>query len=192
MSFRKTVRLAGLPLLAVLMLALSGCAGASTTAQIPVNPTVIIVQYVTQVVATVTPAPPTPTTVPATKSAPAASTGYDPYSVEPYYPIAGCAMASRLHIGDLAFVAAGGDQFGIHIDRGVGFSPLKRKLVQGEMLNIIGEASCNKNGLVWEVLAESDDTRGFVLEGNGDVYWLVPSGETYDEKEMRDRLKKLD
>jgi hypothetical protein len=192
MSFNKTLRLAGLTLLAVLIFSLVGCAGASTTAQAPVNPTVVIIQYVTQVVATVTPAPPTPTPVPPTTSAPPAPSGYDPSSVEPYYPIAGCAIASRLQIGDIAFVASGGGQFGIHIDRGVGFSPLKRKLVQGELLNIIGEATCNRNGLVWEVLAESDDTRGFVLEGNGENYWLMPTGQTYDAREMRDRLKKLD
>jgi hypothetical protein len=192
MSFNKTMRLAGLSFLAVLIFLTAGCAGASTTPPAPANPTVVIIQYVTQVVATVTPGPPTPTPLPPTKSAPVAPSGYDPYSVEPYYPVAGCAMASRLHIGDIAFVATGGSQFGIHVDRGVGFAPLKRKLVQGELLNIIGEATCNRNGLVWEVLADSDNTRGFVLEGNGETYWLMPTGQTYDEKEMRDRLKKLD
>src|SRR5512139_2835537 len=107
MSFRKTMQLAGFFLLAGLLLIVSGCNGAPTTAQAPVNPTVVIVQYVTQVVATVTPAPPIPTAIPATKKAPAVS-GYDPYSVIPYYPVSGCPIASRLSIGDVAFVAAGG------------------------------------------------------------------------------------
>ena len=55
------VLLAGLILIGML-LTLSACAEAPATAQPPANPTVIIVQYVTQVVATVTPAPPSPPT----------------------------------------------------------------------------------------------------------------------------------
>jgi hypothetical protein len=100
-------------------------------------------------------------------------------------------MASRLRVGDIAFVAAGGDQRGIHYSKDVGFSPESRKLTSGELLFILGGPTCDSNGLVWEVLADDDDSLGFVIEGNGETYWLLPYGETFDMKEMRDRLKKL-
>ena len=186
MSFRLNKRSGRLAMLASLILVVSGCVPAP--AQTPVDPTVIIVQYVTQVVATVTPQPPAgPTAVPPTKPAPAAS-GFDPYSVKPYYPISGC-VASRLHPGDVAFVATGGEQMGIHYSRDVGFSPIARSLVPGELLYIIDNATCNRNGLVWEVLADSDNTHGFVIEGDGETYWVMPYGQTYDAKVIRDRLK---
>lgn len=190
MAFRENLRLAGIVLLAGLILTLTGCAGASATAQPPVNPTVVIVQYVTQIVATVTPAPAV-TPIPPTKPAPAPSGGYDPFAVDPYYPLSGCQMASRLRVGDVAFVAAGGEQFGIHYSKDVGFSPIDRKLASGELLYILDGPTCNRNGLVWEVLADADDSRGYVIEGNGETYWLLPYGETYDAKVIRDRLKKL-
>ena len=67
MSLPGNHRLAGIILLASLIFItmiflLAGCGGTPATAQPPSNPTVIIVQYVTQVVATVTPAPPLPAT----------------------------------------------------------------------------------------------------------------------------------
>lgn len=193
MSFGAITRLAGIALLAGLILAVSGCAGAPATAQPAANPTVVIVQYVTQVVATVTPAPPAaPTAIPPTKQAPPASTGFDPYSVELHYPVSGCQVASRLNIGDVAFVAAGSEQFGIHFTKDVGFSPVTRKLTPGELLYILDGPTCNRNGLVWQVLADADDAMGYVIEGNGETYWLLPYGQTYDAKEIRDRIKKQD
>ena len=189
MSLRGKFRLAGMVVLAGLILTLSGCAAPAAEAQPPVNPTVIVVQVVTQVVATVTPAPPAaPTPLPPTKKPPA-STGFDPFSVQPYYPISGCRIASRLHIGDIAFVATGADQLGIHFSRDVGFSPIGRKLQPGELLYIVDNPTCNKNGLVWGVIADADLVSGFVMEGNGETYWLLPYGQTYDPKELRDRLK---
>jgi hypothetical protein len=154
-----------------------------------INPTIVIVQYVTQIVATVTPAPPV-TAIPPTKNAPAA-TGYDPFAVQPYYPLSGCQMASRLRVGDVAFVAAGGEQFGIHYSKDVGFAPIARQLTSGELLYILDGPTCNRNGLVWEVLADADDTLGYAIEGNGETYWLLPFGQTYDAKEIRDRIKKI-
>lgn len=191
MSLRETKRLAGLAILAALILALAGCASAPDTSAVSINPTIIIVQYVTQVVATVTPAPPVSTPVPPTPKA-AASTGFDPYSVQPYFPLKGCAVASRLAVGDVAYVAIGQEQFGIHYSKDVGFSPIARKLVPGETLFILEGPSCNRNGLVWKVLADADNTIGFVLEGNGEVYWLMPLGQTFDQKAMRDRIKKIE
>jgi hypothetical protein len=188
MAFRGNLRLVGAALLAGLIVTLSACTGAPAPAEPAVNPTIVIVQYVTQVVATVTPAPPV-TAVPPTAKAPAV-TGYDPFAVQPYYPLSGCQMASRLHVGDIAFVAAGGEQLGIHFSKDVGFAPIARKLISGELLYILDGPTCNRNGLVWEVLADADDTRGYAIEGNGETYWLLPFGETYDAKVIRDRLKK--
>jgi hypothetical protein len=189
MSLPVNLRLAGFFLLVSLTLIVSGCAGAQATPQAPANPTVVIVQYVTQIVATVTPAPPAAPTTPPTQHAPV-SGGFDPYSVQPYYPIDGCQMASRLHVGDVAFVATGGESFNIHISRNVGFAPVVRKLSPGELLYITDEATCNRNGLVWGVLADADNAEGFVLEGNGETYWILPYGETYNPRDIRDRKNK--
>ena len=188
MSLLVNHRLAGLVVLASLILIVSGCAGAPAASQPPANPTVIIVQYVTQVVATVTPAPPSPpTTAPTPKVLTAG--GFDPYSVKPYYPINGCQVASRLHVGDVAFVASGANSLNIHVSRNVGFSPVVRKLTPGELLYITKEATCNGNGLVWGVVADSDLVDGFVLEGNGENYWILPFGQTFDQAEFKDRKK---
>jgi hypothetical protein len=149
---------------------------------------VIIVQYVTQVVATITPAPPLPpTTAPTPKLV--TSGGFDPYSVQPYYPIRDCAMASRLHVGDVAFVASGADTRNIHVSRNVGFAPVVRELTPGELLYITEEATCNANGLVWGVVADADFAKGFVLEGDGEQYWILPFGEIFDQEELKDRKK---
>jgi hypothetical protein len=181
------VLLAGLIWISML-LALSACAGTPATAQPPANPTVIIVQYVTQVVATVTPAPPSPpTTAPTPKFV--APSGFDPYSVDPYYPINGCQVASRLHVGDVAFVASGANTSNLHVSRNVGFAPVERKLTPGELLYITEEVTCNHNGLVWGVVADSDLVKGFVLEGNGESYYILPFGETFDQGALRDRMK---
>jgi hypothetical protein len=179
--------LVSLTLFAMLLI-LSGCAGSPATTLPPSNPTVIIVQYITQVVATVTPAPPLPATS-APTSKPVASGGFDPYSVKPYYPIRDCAMASRLHVGDVAFVASGADSTNLHVSRNVGFAPVVRRLTPGELLYVTEDPTCNRNGLVWGVVADADFAKGFVLEGNGETYWILPFGETFDQAKLKD-LKK--
>jgi len=188
MSLPVNHRLAGFVLLASLLLIFTGCAGTPVTQPPPANPTVIIVQYVTQVVATITPAPPLPPTTAPTPRV-VTSSGFDPYSVKPYYPIDGCPVASRLHVGDVAFVASGTDSLNIHISRNVGFAPDIRRLTPGELLYITKEATCNANGLVWGVVADADFADGFVLEGNGENYWILPFGETFDQEELKERKK---
>ena len=189
MSLPVKHRLAGFAAMVSVIFTIIGCASLQPTTQPPADPTVVIVQYVTQVVATITPAPPLPPTNTPTPKVVTAG-GYDPYSVQPYYPVEGCPAASRLHVGDVAFVASGTDSLNIHMSRNVGFAPVIRKLTPGELLYITEEATCNRNGMVWGVVADSDLTQGFVMEGNGETYWLLPYGETYDAKELRDRLKK--
>ena len=188
MSCGAKTRLAGIALLAGLILAVSGCAVAPATAQRAANPTVVIVQYVTQVVATVTPAPPRHR-YPADPKDAASFYGLRPVFGGMHYPVSGCQVASRLNIGDVAFVAVGSEQFGIHFSKDVGFSPITRKLTPGELLYILDGPTCNRNGLVWQVLADADDAMGYVIDGNGETYWLLPYGQTYDAKEIRDRVK---
>ena len=69
----------------------------------------------------------------------------------------------------------------MHVSRNVGFAPVDRKLTPGELLYITEDVTCNRNGLVWGVVADSDLTKGFVLEGNGESYWILPFGETFDQ-----------
>ena len=147
------------------------------------NPTVVIVQYVTQVVATVTPAPPTATALPPT-AAPI-RTGFDPFSVPIYYPLMGCPVASRIHVGDRVFVANNRDgTLGLHYSANVGYAPIFRKLTAGEILDVIDGPYCRTQSLVWEVIA-SDGRLGYVSEGNGEVYWLLPLGEKVDKKLLK-------
>lgn len=185
MKRRNLKRLVGLALWAAVALILSACGAAPQQAAAPqyLNPTVVIVQYVTQVVMTVTPEPPTPTPPPPTPLP--IKIGFDPLAVQIYYPITMCPIASRLHVGDKAFVAnMRGGILGLHYSRDVNFSPMFRRLQPGEILNIIDGPYCEANALVWEVVA-SDGTTGFVAEGDGEIYWLLPLGEKVDNKLLK-------
>jgi hypothetical protein len=173
--------------IAVLILVASGCAG-SGMPEAPaqsINPTVVVVQYVTQVVATVTPSPPTATPLPPTEAPVVVNTGFDPFRVEVYYPLMGCPVASRLHAGERAFVANNRNgTLGLHWSANVGDAPIWRKLGGGEVLDILDGPYCRTQSLVWKVIA-ADDQIGFVSEGNGEEYWLLPMGEKVDKKRMK-------
>jgi hypothetical protein len=135
-----------------------------------VYPTIVITQYVTQVVATptITPIPP-PTS--AVKQAPSTvNTGWDPFTVQIYYPLVGC-VASRLHEGDVAFVANAGVD--LYNTKDTGYSPTYRKLLPGEMVDITKGPWCTNGALVWKV-GTADGLAGFVPEGDGNTYWLLP------------------
>jgi hypothetical protein len=148
---------------------------------------VVVVQYVTQVVATVTPAPPTATALPPT-AAPA-RIGFDPYTVPIYFPLKGCQIASRLHIGDRATVGnTRSGTLGLHMSANIGDAPLFRKMNPGEVIEVIGGPFCRDGSLVWEVLI-GEDEHGYVAEGNGDNYWLLPLGEQVDKDIMREVKK---
>jgi hypothetical protein len=176
-----------LALLGVVILTASGCAG---TGQNPaaqnLNPTVVVVQYVTQVVATVTPAPPTPTRPPATpEPVTVVNTGFDPYRVEVYYPLMGCPVASRIRVGDRVTVANNrGGTLGLHMSANVGYAPIFRSLGGGEILNVVDGPFCRTESLVWEVI-DGEGEKGFVSEGNGEVYWLLPIGEKVERDLLR-------
>lgn len=175
-----------LTLLAVIMaiaIGMSGCGQAPSQAQV-VYPTVVIVQYVTQVVATVTPAPASAQVQAAATATPAPANftinGFDPFAQPLYYPIKGCQVASRLHAGERAFVANGASQLGLHASANIGYAPMFRKLEPGEILDVVGGPHCQRLSLVWEVIA-SDGRRGFVAEGDGNETWLLPYGEAVDK-----------
>jgi hypothetical protein len=142
----------------------------STQAVQVVYPTIVITQYVTQVVATPTI---TPTPLPASASNQTLSVvqvGWDPFTVEIYYPIVGC-VASRLHGGDVAFIANGGVD--LIQSKDIGYSPVTRKLTPGEMVDITKGPWCSGGNLIWKV-ATAEGEEGFASEGNGDTYWLLP------------------
>jgi hypothetical protein len=156
-------------------------------------PTVIVQQYVTQVVATA--AAPAPTAVPAKPTAQVINTtGYDPLSEPIYYPIMGC-VASRLHVGDRAFVAYGAGTNGIHYSEDIGDAPIFRRLYPGEIMEVIDGPYCERDSVVWKVFALIDEQVGFVGEGNGDYYWLLPlppgDKTLYEQYEKDEKLRQL-
>lgn len=165
-----------------LSLVISACVGsASQPAQEVqvVYPTVLVTQIVQQIVAT-----PTATSLPAPTEAvrvvaPAASTGWDPFAVPIYYPIRGC-FASRLHVGDVAFVANGAGAMGIHQTQDIGYSPIWRHLDPGELMDVIDGPWCDRGALTWKV-ATADGYIGYVPEGDGNVYWLLPMSPVTDQ-----------
>jgi hypothetical protein len=187
-SFKRQFLLA---LLAGVILAASGCAGANPSASQNIDPTVVVVQYVTQVVATVTPAPPMPTQPPATAEpvVPASSTGFDPFRVEVYYPIMGCKVASRIHSGERAYVANNrSGTLGFHMSADIGDAPIYRSMNNGEILEVVNGPYCQLDSLVWGVL-DNEGKLGYVAEGDGNSYWLLPLGEKVDKEVMKDVQK---
>lgn len=153
-----------------------------------IQPVVLITQVVTQIVATPTITPvPLPTSAVAKASVPEPSGGYDPFSVPIYYPIRGC-FASRLHIGDVAFVANGGGIIGIHQTHDIGYAPIWRHLESGEMMDVIDGPWCDRGALTWKV-ATHDGYIGYVSEGDGNTYWLLPMPPTTEPVLSKQELK---
>lgn len=142
------------------------------TAEITQVPTIWVTQFVTQIIATVP--SPTPTQIPTSTALPTATLVWDPWSVPLYYPLPDCS-ASRLKEGDVAFVGYLDGTLRIALSNQIFADPGIRDLVMGEYLHIISEPLCEQNHVIWQVRAISDNTIGFVPEGNGDVYWLFPA-----------------
>ncbi len=184
MNARHRKPLVLLAVILAIVIGVSGCGQAPSQAQV-VYPTVVIVQYVTQVVATVTPAPPSAPAPAAATATPVPANftinGFDPFAQPLYYPIKGCQVASRLHAGERAFVASGASKLGLHASAEIGYAPIFRKLEPGEILDIIGGPYCQRLSLVWQVVA-SDGQKGFVAEGDGNETWLLPYGEAVDKE----------
>jgi hypothetical protein len=171
---KTTKRSITLAALACLMLFSSACGGSSTPAASDgrvILPTIRIVQVVTQIVITPTPLPATP--APTNTAAPAPKVGWDPLSVPIYYPLIGC-VASRLHKQTWAFVAYG-MSVSFYSDKDIRYGPELRKLAPGESVYIVGGPWCYYNSLVWKAV-DTDLKEGFVVEGDGNVYSILPLG----------------
>lgn len=155
------------------LLLASACAGEpQTIEQTEVAPVVYVTQYITQVVATSPPATLTP--VPTfTPVSPPAFSGWDPLAQPIYYPLIGC-HASRLHVGDRAFVAYVSGVAGLYRGKNIYYDPLIRKPVPGEIIEIIDGPWCRQNVLIWQVKVLADETEAFMPEGDGKEYWLLP------------------
>ena len=151
-------------------------------------PTVLITQYVTQVVATPTITPIPLPTKQVQVFTPAASTGWDPFKVDIYYPLRGC-VASRLHVDDVAFVAGG--PIGLYISANISDLPTYRNLDPGELVDIEGGPSCFNNMLIWKI-GTGDKMVGYTAEGNGDNYWLLPMPPTTDEVITKADVKEVE
>ncbi len=146
-----------------------------------VYPTIVITQYVTQVVATPT-ITPTPLPTSASNQTPAeVKVGWDPYTVEIYYPVVGC-VASRLHEGDVAYVANQGVD--LLQSKDIGYAPSFRALVPGEMVDVTKGPWCSNGSLMWKVTT-TDGLKGFAAEGNGEIYWLLPMPPGTDSVEVK-------
>jgi hypothetical protein len=137
-----------------------------------IYPTVVVKKIITQIVATPTVTPEPPPEQKEYVAVSASTDNWDPFSAPIYYPIQGCA-ASRLHEGDVAFVANGGGTIGVHYSKDVGYAPIWRTLAAGELIDILKGPWCAEGNLVWKV-ATADSYVGFVAEGNGTTYWLLP------------------
>ena len=190
-------------LLVSLLFVLTGCVGSSSqTANEVIYPTVVVVQYVTQVVATNTPEPPVTPLPPCKVVQQDGNSGsggfviensngtFDPFAVEAYYPLRGCPVASRLTEGFRAFVANTGGTQAIHYTKDIGYSPIVRELVVGEVLEIVKGPFCDRGALVWKVITQ-DGITGFVAEGDGNVYWLLPYGEKNDRARTKPTVEPL-
>lgn len=170
-----------------LSILLSACVGSSQGSSQPEQrsyPTLFITPVVTQVVATRS--APTPTFEEESTPTPMMSSSYDPYMARIYYPIRGC-VASRLHIGDSAFVASTSGQMGIYPSTDIDFAPLVRNVELGEAFLIVDGPWCQKNTLIWRVKTTNEEDsiektggsleweiENYVPEGNGNEYWLLP------------------
>lgn len=164
--------------IAVLLLGIALFASACVASSQPpapasqANPTYYITQYVTQVVATAPTSTPDPTLTPSPWPTPTLE--WDPFSAPVQYPLAGCA-GSRVRKGGMAFVAQTNAAITkIFSSPSPEDNPGMRPLVAGEILYVMDGAWCENKMLIWFVYAMSDGMRGFVVEGDGINYYLLP------------------
>lgn len=180
-----------LSLLLALAILLAACGGQGTTGAQAPQVTVVIQQMVTQIVATSPPTNPPPPVQPTPSPQPTATypSQWNPFSIPIYYPLIGC-IASRLHEGDTAIVATTGGSLGLYQSRDLPYAPLIRKLNVGEIWYILRGPHCVQDMLLWEVINLEKET-GFIPEGNGEVYWLLPAPPWLQitQKQIRDLLR---
>ncbi len=135
-------------------------------------PTYFVTQYVTQIVATVPTSTPEPE--PTSTPWPTPTLEWDPFAVPVSFPLVGC-PGSRLQVGGMAFVAMTDSVAYLYSTYDTDDDPGMRKLVNGEKMYIMDGAWCStQRKVMWQVYMLSDQRIGFVAEGDGNIYWLLP------------------
>lgn len=95
-----------------------------------------------------------------------------------YSPLSRCA-ASRLHVGDSAYVNYDTGRVGMRSEPVATIGDkLVRKLEEGEILHIIDGPKCDLGWIFWKVRTVYSET-GWIPEGDGNEFWVVPIA-TYD------------
>ncbi len=165
----------------VLLIVFSSCAQSpDIEAQFkePTEQVVVITQIATQIIILTNPpatATPVPTATPSTEYV--SSGGFDPFSAEIYYPLTGCS-ASRLHVGDTAYIAYAGGLVGLYKNKGLGFEPNLRYPDVGLEAEIVDGPFCNDGWIYWAVAIPNSDANnaetGWYPEGNGSEYFMLP------------------
>ena len=84
---------------------------------------------------------------------------------------------SRLHVGDLAFVALDPPLANRVRERPNTTSSILGNIEPGEEIEILGGPACNTRWVWWEVRSLTTDLQGWTAEGDGEDYWLVPLEE---------------
>lgn len=97
---------------------------------------------------------------------------YDPYSAPLWYPIEDC-PASRLHVGDRAFVTLGGGPNAIRFGADIHYDTIIGEAQEGEGMVIVDGPWCYYDWIIWAVKTDNG-IEGFTPEGNGEEYWLLP------------------
>ena len=91
----------------------------------------------------------------------------------PHSALRGCA-ASRLYVGDRAFVSFGGRWNAIRSSPDTHPSDnIIYRAQEGEAMQIIGGPLCNYGFLLWEVYTDTGYL-GWTPETDGNEFWLVP------------------
>ncbi len=165
-------------LLASILLFTNACTAASSegTDTEEVQKTIFVTQIVTLIVATPLPTEPLP---PPTQFIPT-PTRTSPPTIpgDIYYPIPGC-VASRLHIGDIAYVVSLSGNTGMHIDKDVQYSPTLYMPELGEQLEVKKGPWCWEGKMIiWLFRTirsnKDDEIEGYMAEGDGEYYWILP------------------
>lgn len=95
-----------------------------------------------------------------------------------YSPLSRCA-ASRLHLGNSAYVNFDTGRVGMRSDPVATIGDtLVRKLEEGEILHIIDGPKCDLGWIFWKVRTVYSEM-GWIPEGDGSEFWVVPIS-TYD------------
>ncbi len=122
---------------------------------------------------------PTDTPVPVVVQEPTATkaSNFTP-TPQVYSPLSRCA-ASRLHVGDSAYVNYETGRIGMRSEPVATIGDkLVRKLEEGEILHIIDGPKCDLGWIFWQVRTVYSET-GWIPEGDGSEFWVVPIA-TYD------------